>query len=88
MVSEALTGIFDWSEPHKVRIRQIIMAVRKYLPQAMPTLLGEFIPLFTKVMEDDMDKILDPKIMPELMKALPALLQMMPKPKRKRRRGN
>ena len=86
MVSEALTGIFDWSEPHKVRLRQILARVKQYLPQAMPILMEEFVPLFSKVLEDDMDKIFDPSIMPQLMKALPQLMQMLPKKKKKRRR--
>ncbi len=85
MVSEALGGIFDWSEPHKVRLRQVIMGIRKYLPQAMPILVKEFVPLLMKVMEDDMDKIFDPSILPKLMSALPALMQLLPKKKKKRR---
>ncbi|TFG23869.1 MAG: NAD(P)/FAD-dependent oxidoreductase [Promethearchaeota archaeon] len=86
MVSEALTGIFDWSEPHKVRIRQIVAHVKKYLPQAMPTLMSEFVPLFTKALEDDMGKLMDPSIMPTLINLLPKLMSLMPDKKKKRRR--
>lgn len=86
MVSEAIGGIFDWSEPHKVRLRQIIAKVKHYLPQAMPTLLKEFIPLLTNVLGDDMDKLMDPAMMPQLINALPKLMALMPEKKKKRRR--
>jgi flavin-dependent dehydrogenase len=88
MVSEALTGIFDWSEPHKVRLRQIVAAVKNYLPQAMPVLMQEVVPLFSKVLEDDLADLMDPNMLQKLMGALPALMQLIPKPKRKKRRGN
>ncbi|MGQ4875932.1 MAG: NAD(P)/FAD-dependent oxidoreductase [Promethearchaeia archaeon] len=86
LISEALAGLFDWSEPHKVRMRQIISYIKKNLPVAMPVMMQNVIPLLTKVLEDDMDKIMDPSILQELMKALPQLLQLMPKPKKKKRR--
>jgi len=85
MVSEALTGIFDWSEPHTIRLRQVLAQVKKYLPKALPVLMQEFIPLLSKVLEDDLDKLMDPKILQNLMSAIPALLQLMPKKKKKRR---
>ncbi len=85
MISEVLTGIFDWSEPHKIRLRQILVETKKYLPQAMPLLIKEFIPLFLKVLEDDMDQIFDPKMLSKLMNAFPALLKLIPKNKKKRR---
>jgi len=81
MVSEAIGGIFDWSEPHRIRLRQIVGAIKKYLPQAMPTLMNEFVPLLTNVLGDEMDKRLDPQL---LMTAIPKLLNLMPD-KRKRR---
>ncbi|MHA1437028.1 MAG: hypothetical protein ACTSPD_05585 [Promethearchaeota archaeon] len=87
MVSEAIAGIFDWSEPHKVRLRQIVTGIRKYLPQAMPVIMREIVPLLSKVLEDDLANLMDPKILQNLMSALPAMMQLMPKPKRKKRRG-
>lgn len=86
MISEAIGGIFDWSEPHKVRLRQIVAAVKSYLPQAMPTLMAEFVPLFSKVLEDDMENLMDPSILQKLMGVLPSLMQLMPTKKRTKKR--
>ncbi len=49
LVSEGIGGIFDWSQPHTVRLRQILTHVKELLPQAMPTLYQEFLPLFKQV---------------------------------------
>jgi len=82
MISEILTGIFDWSEPHAIRVRQMISRVRHYLPQAMPTLIQDVLPLVSNILGDDLAKILDPKMLTSMV---PLLMNLMPKPKKKRR---
>lgn len=49
LIAEAIGGIFDWSQPHTVRLRQIVTHISELLPEAMPTLMKEFMPLFQKV---------------------------------------
>ena len=84
MLMELLGGAFDWSEPHIVRFRQILAKVKSYMPQAMPFILEEVIPLLSKILEDDLDKIMDPQ---QIVAALPKLMQMLPQKKKKRRRS-
>ncbi|UCC18705.1 MAG: NAD(P)/FAD-dependent oxidoreductase [Promethearchaeota archaeon] len=81
MIMEILGGIFDWSQPHALRVRQIIGHVRSYMPKATPFIMTYVIPLLTKVFEDDLDKLMDPK---KIMKILPKLLDMLPQKKKKR----
>lgn len=57
MMMEVLGGIYDWSEPHVVRVRQIIDHVRGYLPQAIPFMMKSVMPLLSKVFEEDIDQI-------------------------------
>ncbi|MHA1147456.1 MAG: NAD(P)/FAD-dependent oxidoreductase [Promethearchaeota archaeon] len=83
MIMELLGGAFDWSEPHIVRFRQIIAKVKSYMPKAMPFILGQVIPLLSKVFEDDLDKLMDPQ---QIVAALPKLMQMLPEKKKRRRR--
>ena len=52
----------------------------------MPTLMSELIPLFINALEDDMDKLIDPAILPTLINSLPKLMSLMPDKKKKRRR--
>ena len=75
LIMEILGGIIDWSEPHPVRIRQVARRIRKYLPQLVPFILKEVIPLLTSVLgEDRMDMLTDPEKllteMPEIEEAL------------------
>ncbi|MFX1418455.1 MAG: NAD(P)/FAD-dependent oxidoreductase [Promethearchaeota archaeon] len=81
MIMEILGGIFDWSQPHTLRVRQIIGHVRSYMPKATPFIMAYVFPLLTKVFEDDLDKLMDPK---KIMKILPKLLDMLPQKKKKR----
>ncbi|MFX0006899.1 MAG: NAD(P)/FAD-dependent oxidoreductase [Promethearchaeota archaeon] len=81
MIMEIIGGIFDWSQPHALRVRQIIGHIRSYLPKATPFIMAYVIPLLTKVFEDDLDKLMDPK---KIMKALPKLLDLLPQKKKKR----
>ncbi|MFW9900888.1 MAG: NAD(P)/FAD-dependent oxidoreductase [Candidatus Thorarchaeota archaeon] len=81
MIMEILGGIFDWSQPHALRVRQIVSHVRSYMPKATPFIMAYVFPLLTKVFEDDLDKLLDPK---KIMKILPKLLDMLPQKKKKR----
>jgi hypothetical protein len=80
LVSELLTGIFDWSQPHTVRVRQILKHVKDLLPKALPTIQESFLPLITKALEKDLDRIPDPNL---LMNMLPKLLNLEPEKKKK-----
>jgi len=83
MIMEILGGIFDWSQPHGKRVRQIISHVKSYMPKATPFIMKNVFPLVAKIFEDDLDKIMDPK---KIMKVLPKLLDMLPQ--KKKRRGS
>ena len=83
MLMEALGGIYDWSQPHPNRIRQIAAKIKSYMPQALPFMMKYVFPLVAKIFEDDLDKMMDPQ---KLMTALPKVMEMLPK-KKKRRRG-
>jgi len=81
MIMEMLGGIFDWSQPHSKRVRQIVSHIKSYLPKATPFIMMYLFPLLAKIFEDDLDKIMDPK---NIMKVLPKLLDMLPQKKKKR----
>ena len=83
MIMEILGGIFDWSQPHAKRVRQIVSHVKSYMPKATPFIMKNVFPLVAKVFEDDLEKIMDPR---KVMKILPKLLDMLPQ-KKKRRGG-
>jgi digeranylgeranylglycerophospholipid reductase len=75
MFMEIIGGIIDWSEPHAVRIRQVARKLKKYLPQAIPFIMKEVIPLLTTVLgEEKMALLTDPEKllseMPEIQEAL------------------
>ncbi|MFX1601923.1 MAG: NAD(P)/FAD-dependent oxidoreductase [Promethearchaeota archaeon] len=72
---EVLGGIIDWSEPHPVRIRQVARRIKQYLPQLVPFIVKEVIPLLTSVLgEDRMNMLMDPEKllteMPEIEEAI------------------
>jgi flavin-dependent dehydrogenase len=79
MFMEALGGIYDWSEPHTKRVRQIAAHIKSYMPKAMPFLIKYVFPLLSKIFEDDLDKLMDPQ---KLMAALPKLMQLFPQKKK------
>jgi hypothetical protein len=81
MFMEALGGIYDWSQPHAKRVRQIAAAIKSYSPKAMPFMMKYVFPLIAKIFEDDLDKMMDPQ---KLMSVLPKILDMLPKKKGKR----
>jgi flavin-dependent dehydrogenase len=81
MIMEILGGIFDWSQPHAKRVRQIVGHVKSYLPKATPFIMKNVFPLVAKIFEDDLDKLMDPN---KIMKVLPKLLDMLPQKKKKR----
>ena len=83
MFMEAIGGIYDWSQPHAKRIRQIFNHIRSYMPKAMPFMLKYLFPLVSKIFEDDLDKMMDPQ---KMIAAIPKLMQMLPNPKKKERR--
>lgn len=81
MIMEILGGIFDWSQPHTLRLRQILSRVKSFMPKATPFIMAYVFPLIAKIFEDDLDKLMDPK---KIMKILPKLLDMLPQKKKKR----
>ena len=81
MIMEILGGIFDWSQPHAKRVRQIVSQVKSYMPKATPFIMKSVVPLVAKIFEDDLDKMMDPQ---KIMKVLPKLLEMLPQKKKKR----
>ncbi|MHA1649008.1 MAG: NAD(P)/FAD-dependent oxidoreductase, partial [Candidatus Helarchaeota archaeon] len=67
-------GFYDWSEPHIVRLRQIIKKAQEYLPQAMTFFSKYMMPVLTDAMGDQIS------LMPQLMKLMEG---MRPRPKKK-----
>ena len=75
MFMEIIGGIIDWSEPHPVRVRQVARRIKHYLPQAVPFIMKEVIPLLTSILgEEKMDLLTDPEklltAMPEIEEAI------------------
>ncbi|MBD3230576.1 MAG: FAD-dependent oxidoreductase [Candidatus Lokiarchaeota archaeon] len=56
MMMEILGGIYDWSEPHAVRVRNIVEHLRGYLPKATPFIMQEVIPLVSAIFKDDFEQ--------------------------------
>ncbi len=79
---EAMGGIYDWSQPHAKRLRQIATHIKSYMPKAMPFIMKYVFPLISKVFEDDLDKIMDPQ---KLVTAIPKIIELLPKKNKKRR---
>ncbi len=62
MFMEIIGGIIDWSEPHPVRVRQVARRIKHYLPQAIPFIMKQVIPLLTSILgEEKMDLLTDPE---------------------------
>ncbi|MFH1463610.1 MAG: NAD(P)/FAD-dependent oxidoreductase [Pseudomonadota bacterium] len=53
MVSELLGGIFDWSEPHAVRLQQVARHLQGYAPQALPFFERDVVPLLGVALGDE-----------------------------------
>ncbi|TFG04658.1 MAG: NAD(P)/FAD-dependent oxidoreductase [Promethearchaeota archaeon] len=73
LMMEILGGIYDWSEPHAVRVRNIIEHVRGYIPRALPFIMQEVFPLLSKILQEDFENItsltdLIPKLIPKKKK--------------------
>ncbi|MHA1802943.1 MAG: NAD(P)/FAD-dependent oxidoreductase [Promethearchaeota archaeon] len=79
---EIMGGIYDWSEPHPKRVRQIASKIKSYMPVALPFIMKYVFPLVAKIFENDLDKMMDGA---KLAPMLPRLIEMIPK-KRKRRK--
>lgn len=82
MFMEVIGGIYDWSQPHAKRIRQIFAHIKSYMPKAMPFIMKYVFPLLAKVFEDDLDKLMEPS---KIISALPKILDMIPKKKKLKR---
>lgn len=82
MFMELLGGVYDWSQPHAKRVRQIAAHIKSYMPKALPFIMKYVFPLVAKIFEDDLDKIMDPK---KLMSAIPKIMELLPKKKKLRR---
>ncbi len=80
MFMEAMGGIYDWSEPHAKRVRQIVAHIKSYMPRAIPFIMKYVFPLFAKIFEEDLDKMMNPS---KLMAVLPKLIELIPKSKKR-----
>jgi electron transfer flavoprotein-quinone oxidoreductase len=47
-------GHYDWSEPHIIRMRQMMNKARDYLPEIMPFVQKYVMPVLADVLEEDM----------------------------------
>jgi len=88
MLMELIGGIIDWSEPHAVRVRQIARRMKRYLPQAIPFIMKEVIPLLTAILgEEKMNLLTDPgklmATMPEVEEAIALAFMESDKEERK-----
>ncbi|MFX0135452.1 MAG: NAD(P)/FAD-dependent oxidoreductase [Candidatus Hodarchaeota archaeon] len=81
MMMEILGGIYDWSEPHTVRVRQIIDKVRSYSPQFIPFVMQEVFPLLSKVLGDDIKQI------NTINDLIQSMLPKKKEPRKKKERG-
>jgi len=76
LLMEALGGIYDWSEPHTVRVRQIMNKIQSYLPDAVPFAMSYVMPLLAKVLGDDFEQL----------RTIPGLIEkLLPKRKSQKR---
>jgi len=50
-------GLYDWSEPHIIRARQIYHKVREHLPEIIPFFQKYVLPALTDVIEEDLEYI-------------------------------
>jgi len=66
-------GFYDWSEPHIVRMRQILKTFQERLPQAMKFITKYVIPVLSDVMQEDMS------LFPQMLKFMESM-----RPKKKR----
>lgn len=76
MIMEVLGGIIDWSEPHALRLRQVMSRLKSYLPNAVPFIVKQVVPLLSKILGDKMELLASPQkllaSMPELGEAIAA----------------
>jgi hypothetical protein len=84
MFMEAMGGIYDWSQPHAKRVRQITSQIKSYMPKALPFIMKYVFPLIAKIFENDLDDLMDPQ---KLITILPKILDLLPKKKKLRRDG-
>jgi len=82
MFMEAMGGIYDWSQPHTKRVRQIASQIKSYMPKALPFIMKYVFPLVAKIFEEDLDKMMDPQ---KLMTVIPKVMDLIPKKKKPRR---
>jgi len=67
LVMELVGGVFDWSEPHAVRIRQIVKHVAELYPRAEPVLEGQVLPLLVAAFRDELDAATRWRSLPRLL---------------------
>ncbi|GAH06356.1 unnamed protein product, partial [marine sediment metagenome] len=82
MFMEIMGGIYDWSQPHGRRVRQIASKIKSYMPMALPFIMKYVLPLVANIFEEDLDKMMDPQ---KLMSVIPKVLDLIPKKKKLRR---
>jgi flavin-dependent dehydrogenase len=84
MFMEIIGGIYDWSQPHPQRVRQILSHVKSFMPKAMPFIMQYVFPLVAKIFENELDSMMDPK---KLMTLIPKILNMLPEKKKTKKGG-
>jgi flavin-dependent dehydrogenase len=84
MFMEAIGGIYDWSQPHAKRVRQIASQIKSYMPKALPFIMKYVFPLVARIFENDLDDLMDPQ---KLIKILPNIMNLLPKKKKHRSDG-
>ena len=57
MITEVLGGIFDWSEPHAIRMQQVARQLRSHAPDALPFFEDEVVPLLGAVYGDEIREL-------------------------------
>ena len=73
LYQEVRGAMYDWSEPHIIRFRQIIKKIQEYMPQALPFASKYVMPLLSDVTGEDLS------MFPGLMKMMEGM-----RPKKKK----
>jgi len=76
MFMEVMGGIYDWSQPHAKRVRQIAAYIKSCMPKALPFIMKYVFPLVAKIFENDLDKLMDPQ---KLISVIPKVMDLLPK---------
>ena len=83
-VTELLGGVFDWSEPHAVRMRQMADHLKQYGPAAGEFFVGQLLPLVSSVFRDDLRQQTSLRATGKWIKSLARLRRRIMKATRRR----